>query len=458
MKQDTVGLKRADYLKIVLIGMCLATAPVTPSVAKPNSGVSAERAVPIPGQTQEITGTVTDASGTPVIGAMVLVDGTNKGAISGLDGSFTLKDVAPGEMLHISFVGYVAQRVAAAPQMTVTLETDNIALDEVVVIGYGGMNRRDVSSSVATIQSDELNVGVFTSPAQLLQGKVAGLAITQSSDPNATASVTLRGASTLRGGAAMEPYYVVDGIPGVSLAMIAPDNIESIDVLRDASATAIYGSKAANGVIIVTTKRGGKGERTSVSYNGYAALDRVAKRLDMLSADAYRKYVLDNGFSMEPAEDHGANTNWQREVQRTGVSMNHNVSLAGNTEKSSFAASVNYAKNQGVVRGTDQERFIGRTFVETKTLGDRLRLSMGVNASLTLQNDVPHLSDGRSVYDAMIYFLPYSNIRNADGTWWENPTRSQYYNPVSLIEENTELTKTKRVQGIGKASLRIVEG
>ncbi len=457
IKQDAISRKWANYLRIAALGMCLATASVTLVTAGPADGITPEATGQTPGQSKEITGRVTDASGAPVVGARVMVGDTNRGAISGVDGSFTLKDVAPGEILNISFIGYVELQAAATPGMTVVLEPDNITLDEVVVIGYGDMNRKDVTSSIATIRSEELNVGVFTSPAQLLQGKVSGLSISQSSDPNATPSVTLRGASTFREGAAMEPYYVIDGIPGVSLAMIAPDDIESMDVLRDASATAIYGSKAANGVIIVTTKRG-RSDRTSVNYSGYVAVDQVAKRLRMMTADEHRQYALDNGFSMEPAEDHKANTDWQRETQRTGLSMNHNVSLAGSTEKTSFNASVNYTKNQGVILGTDMERFIGRSFVETKTLNDRLTLSMNVNASLTLQNDVPHTIDGRSVYDAMLYFLPYSNIRNEDGSWWEHPSRSQYYNPVSLIRENTDFTKTKRLQGVGKASLRIMEG
>lgn len=161
--------------------------------------------------------------------------------------------------------------------MNVTLLEDTETLDEVVVIGYGSMQRKDVTSSIATVKADKLNVGTYTDPAQLLQGKVPGLTITQSSDPNGgTSSITLRGASSLRSGEAMEPYYVVDGVPGVSLALVAPEDIESIDVLRDATATAIYGSKAANGVIIVTTKKGKAGKAT-VNYNAYVAIDNVMK-------------------------------------------------------------------------------------------------------------------------------------------------------------------------------------
>lgn len=402
-----------------------------------------------------ISGTVKDEAGMEIIGASVVVDGTTNGAITDVDGKFSLKDVTPGAVINISYVGYQSLKVKAQSSMAILLKEDSKLLSEVVVIGYGHMTRKDVTSSITTIKSDELNVGVYSSPAQLLQGKVPGLTITQSSDPNASPSVTLRGASTLRTGAAMEPYYVVDGVPGISLAMIAPDDIESIDVLRDASATAIYGSKAANGVIIVTTKKG-KGDRSSVSYSGYVAFDKVAKNLEMMNGDEYKAFVTDNGFSMEPSEDHGCNTDWQKEVQRTGISMNHNVSINGGSEKTNYSASINYANNQGVVKGTDMKRYIGRAFVETKALRDKLKLSFNVNASVTEQNDVPHMTDGKSVYDAMNYFLPYSPVKKEDGTWFENSTRSQYYNPVSLIEENTDFSKSKRLQTIAKASLQIL--
>lgn len=318
------------------------------------------------------------------------------------------------------------------------------------------MRRKDVTSSITTVRSEDLNVGVYQSPAQLLQGKVPGLQITTSSNPNASASVTLRGASTLREGAAMEPYYVIDGVPGMDISLIAPDDIESIDVLRDASATAIYGSKAANGVILVTTKKGKAGQ-TSVNYSGYVAFDQVSKNLDMMSADAYRDFVLGNGLSVDPTDDLGYDTDWQKEVQRTAVSHNHNVSISGGAGKTTYNASINYFNNQGVIKGDDLERFMGRAYVGTTALNDRLDLSFNVNASITEQNQVPDYTDGASVYDAMNYYLPYSPVRNEDGSWFEHSSRTQYYNPVALIEENTNYTKSQRIQATAKAGLEIVK-
>ncbi|HLS94722.1 MAG TPA: SusC/RagA family TonB-linked outer membrane protein [Sphingobacterium sp.] len=339
--------------------------------------------------------------------------------------------------------------------LSVKLQPITTALEE-VVIGYGRMARKDVTSSITTVKAEDMNVGVFTSPAQMLQGKVPGLTIsTNNSNPNATPSVSLRGASTLRSGEAMEPYYVIDGVPGASLSLVAPDDIESIDVLRDASATAIYGSKAANGVIIVTTKKG-KSEQTNISYNGYVAIDNVAKRYEMMNGEQYRKFVADNGFSMEPTDDLGADTDWQREVERTGISNNHNISLLGGAGKTQYAASLNTLKNNGVINGTDMGRQIGRGFLQTKALEDRLTASFNVTTSITKQNDVLALGDGLSVYDAMYYYLPVSPVRTEDDRWFEKPDRSQYVNPVALIAENTNFSKTKVIQAHAKVGYEIL--
>ncbi len=352
--------------------------------------------------------------------------------------------------------GYVIE--ARKPlSLSVRLQQGSVKLDE-VVIGYGRVSRKDVTSSISTIRGDEANVGVFTSPAQMLQGKVAGLTIsTNNSNPNATPSISLRGASTLRSGEAMEPYYVIDGVPGASLTLVAPDDIASIDVLRDASATAIYGSKAANGVIIVTTKRGKAGQ-TSISYNGYLAIDRVAKHYKMMNAAQYRSYVNDNGFSMEPTDDLGANTDWERAVERTGISNNHNIAILGGADKTQYSISLNTIKNNGVIKGTDMGRQIARAFVQTKALNDRLTASFNINASITKQNDVLALDQGLSVYDAMYYYLPVSPIKNTDGSWFEKSDRSQYANPVSLIEENTNFSKTKVIQAHAKLGYEILPG
>ena len=221
----------------------------------------------------EVTGVITDAQGEPLIGVTVMEAGTQNGAVTDIDGRYRL-NVKPGAKLNVSYIGYEPMTISAG--QSVTLKEDNATLNEVVVVGYGTMRRKDVTSSITTVKAEDLNKGVFTDPASMLQGKVAGLIVTSTGDPNGAPSITLRGASSLRSGA-MSPYYVIDGIPGVDISMVAPDDIESIDVLRDATATAIYGSKAANGVIIITTKSGSKAERTNVTYNGYVAFDMISK-------------------------------------------------------------------------------------------------------------------------------------------------------------------------------------
>lgn len=404
-----------------------------------------------------MSGKVIDEKGEPVMGAIVSVRGGNSRAITDQDGHFTLKNVRDGAMAEVTYLGFKPKTVTISDGQTITLGEDNMLLNEVVVVGYGHMQRKDVTSSITTIKSKDLNVGVYQSPAQLLQGKVPGLAITTSSNPNATPDVILRGASTLRTGAAMQPYYVIDGVPGLDISLVSPDDIETIDVLRDASATAIYGSKAANGVILITTKHGVAGQ-TKVSYSAYVAFDRVAKNLKMMSSDTYRDIVQRNGLSIDPTDDLGQNTDWQSEVQRTGVSHNHNVAISGGHGKTSYNASLNYFNNQGVIKGDDLTRYTGRALVSTSALNDRLDLTFNIGASMTEQNQVPDYADGASVYDAMNYYLPFSPVRNSDGTWFEHASRTQFYNPVALIEENTNFTKTKRLQASAKAKLLILPG
>jgi iron complex outermembrane receptor protein len=400
----------------------------------------------------KVSGTVLDATGEPLIGVSVLETGTNNGVVTDFNGDFTLT-VKQGAKLTISYVGYTTQTVAAANGMKVTLEEDNKVLNEVVVVGYGTMRRKDVTSSITTVKSEDLNKGVFADPASMLQGKVAGLVVTTNGDPNGGPSITLRGASSLREGAAMQPYYVIDGIPGVDISMVAPDDIESIDVLRDASATAIYGSKAANGVIIITTKNGDQG-RTNVSYNGYVAFDKIAKTLDMASAQDIRNYVSKNGLQYE--YDKGGNTDWQDEVLRTGISHNHNVAINGGNNKTKYMGSVNFMNRQGVIDGSNMKRLNFRSLLSTKVLKDKLELSVGFNSMYGKHVGVKMDNEGQSVLDAMNYFHPTNPVTDADGNWTVG-SGSKNYNPRSLIAEDTSETIWKRNQLITKATLHIVK-
>lgn len=406
-----------------------------------------------------VTGVVTDKTGEPLIGVNVLEKGTTNGTVTDIDGKFTV-DMPQGKTLVFSFIGFVTQEIkVTANVVNVVLNEDTKTLDEVVVIGYGSMTRKDVTSSITTVKAEDLNVGVYTSPAQLLQGKVPGLTIANTSDPNGSPSISLRGASSLRSGEAMEPYYVIDGVPGVSLSLVAPEDIESIDVLRDASATAIYGSKAANGVIIVTTKKGNKNGKTNVSYSGYVAWDKTMKTLDMMTADEVLAYADANDLDLSGYYDvnNQANTDWQSEVLRTGFSHNHNISINGGNEKTSYNASLNFLERQGTVRGTGMDRLTARSFLQTKAFDDRLDISISLNGSITNNETGPTANEGGSVLDAMNYYLPLNPVKNEDGTWYGRTT-SQYYNPASLINEDRYETTQKLLQGVAKATLHICDG
>ncbi len=410
-------------------------------------------------QDLNLSGVVTDNEGEAIPGVSVLIKGTSQGTITDIDGRYTINISDNAKVLVFSFIGFETQEVAIVSSTTtynVQLIPNIIGLEEVVAIGYGKMTRKDVTSSITTVQAKDMNVGVFSDPSQMLQGKVAGLTITQTSDPNGSSSITLRGASTLRSGEAQEPYYVIDGVPGMSLSLIAPEDIESIDVLRDASATAIYGSKAANGVIIVTTKKGNNDGKANVNYSTYVAFDNVLKNLDMMSATELRAYASANGVTLP--NDDGGDTDWQKEVQRTGVSHNHNLSINGGNEKTSYNASINYLNNQGVVKNTEKDRIVARSFLQTTTLEDHLTLSFGLNGSITNNQNVPMGDQGTSVLDAMNYYSPLSPIRNEDGTWFQSSGISQNYNPMSMIYEDRYNTESKRLQGITKASLELIDG
>ena len=359
-------------------------------------------------------------------------------------------------ILTLLATGMSANTFAANDSNPDVVETrrDTLKLSEVVVVGYGKMRRKDVTSSITTIQSSDLNQGVYTSPAQLLQGKVPGLTVCNSGDPNADPSITLRGASTLRTGAAMEPYYIVDGVPGVDLSLVATDDIESIDILRDATATAIYGSKAANGVIIVTTKHGHAGT-AHVTYNGYMAVESVAKNLDLASAADLRAYAQKNGFEL--TNDMGANVDWQKEVERTGISHNHNLAVSGGNARSGYNVSLNYLNHEGVIRSSEMERFGARALAHSKVLKDHLQLSLGVNASQTTKKGIEAQEHGVSVTDAMVYYSPCQPVRNNDGSWSESTSTTQYYNPMSMISEDTRQTIYRRMQITGKADLNLLK-
>lgn len=378
---------------------------------------------------QKVTGKVKDSSGEPVIGASVVVKGNNTmGTITDFDGNFML-DVPAKSVLVISYIGYVTQEIPTAGKnsLEIVLKEDTKTLDEVVVIGYGTQRKGDVTSSVASVKADNFVKGAVKDVGQLIQGKVAGLAITNpNGDPTGSTQIRLRGTNTI-GGANTAPLVLIDGIPG-ELGTVAPEDVESVDVLKDGSAAAIYGTRGTNGVILITTKQAKGVDINQVEYNGYVSTSLIAKKLDMLNADEFR--------TLYPDQDHGADTDWIDEISRTPVSHVHNLSLMGGNSKTNYIANLNYASRQGIMKKSDFESFQGRIEVTHRMFDDKLKLKFGLFGK---KNQMESTTNGGSfrgwVYGQATRRNPTDPVRNEDGTWNENVSKFEYENPLALLYE-----------------------
>lgn len=422
---------------------------------------------PLFAQELPVKGLVQDVTGQPLPGVSIKAEHQESGksfhARSNSDGLFSFSTISPGGPYRFifSFIGFQTDTlsnytVRAGQQIALNIKLKDQPTDlQEVVIGYGKSKRNEVTGSVTSIKPEDFNRGVISSPGQLLQGKVAGLNITRSGNPSDKPAVILRGPSSFREGA-QEPFYVIDGVPGASIDLVAPDDIVSIEVLKDASSTAIYGSRAANGVIMINTKNTVKGA-PRLSYNAYAATETISNSIDMASGDQLRTYLSDNGKKLDAISDDGSNTNWLKEVTRTGVSHSHNLNLSGGGENSSYGGSVNYLDNQGIIKTSGMERFIVRANMEQRLLSDRLKLNLNVTNSNTTNDRI-----ASQVYNNMFTYLPTVGIRKADGTYYEDPSRTTgtggYYNPVALLYNNTMQGKTNLYLVNGSAKVNIING
>ena len=397
------------------------------------------------------TGKVVDRNQDPLIGANVKVVGTQGGTITGIDGDFNLS-CPQGSTLEISYIGYITQKVAAGRNLTVTMQEDAVTLAETVIVGvgYGTMRKGDLTGSIASVSAKDMKQGVITSAEQLLQGKVAGLSVVQSSGaPEAGASIRLRGGTSLS--ASNGPLIVVDGIAGVDMNSVQPSEIVSIDVLKDASAAAIYGSRGANGVIIVTTNRAATDvEQKSIQYNGYVAIGQTAKHMDVLSADQWRGYVRDNNIGS--ALDYGYDTDWQDELERTAVSQSHNVSISNSRKSSGYRASITYQDNQGVIKRNDMSRLAGSITGYQTGWDGRLRIDAGINANFDKWNPI----DTR-IFERMANMNPTFPVHNPDGSFAQiGGTNTE--NPAELNTNRTDDQKRHRFLGYGKVELDLLKG
>ncbi len=421
-------------------------------------------------QTGRVSGVVMDrTTGETLPGAHVVVEGTTIGVSTTIDGTFLLDNVPTGEVqVTASFIGYIAQtsmvRVIAGQTTAINfqLASEAVSLEELLIIGYGVQRRSDRTGAVANITAEDMNRGVLADPIQGLQSKVAGVLITkQGGDPNAGFNVRIRGASSLATDAS--PLFVIDGVPGADPTTIAPGDIESFNVLKDASAAAIYGARGANGVIIITTRRGVGKVEPVVEFSSFYAIENVANRLDLLSADQFREFLVENPRFQTGFIDGGASTDWQDEVYRTGSSQNYHFSFSGGDVNTNYRASVAHSQLTGVIRGSERVRTIGRINLDQKALDNRLTISSGLSGTFE-HNDF--INYGGWGADQVLFQTfqrnPTDPVKSENspyfGGYHEIERVFQYFNPLALIEQIYNERDAKRYFGFVRADLEIFEG
>lgn len=390
-----------------------------------------------------VTGVVTDIKGSPMIGVTVVLKGTTNGTITDSDGRFLLKTDKKDGVLIFSFIGMKTREVAMAGQTSfnIALEEEAIGLEEVIAIGYGTMKAGDVTSSVGSVRPENFNKGAVKDLGQLVAGKVAGLIISNpSGDPTSTTQIKLRGINTI-GGANANPLILIDGIPG-SLTTVPPEDVESVEVLKDGSAAAIYGTRGTNGVILITTKQFKKtgGSVNKVDYSGYMSTASIARRPEMLSADEFRTMYPD-----EP--DNGANTDWLNEITRTPFTHVHNLTFQGGTASSNYIANANYNSSEGIMLKSANSTFKGRFQVNHNMFDDKLQFKMGI---IGMTNTHPSTASNGTfngyTYRMAVSRKPTDPVQNADGTWHENFSKFEYENPVARLEESEGNVKNSEIR------------
>jgi TonB-linked SusC/RagA family outer membrane protein len=418
-------------------------------------------AIPAMAQNKTVSGKVTDSKdGSVLIGASVVAKGSNTGAITDVNGVFRLSVPSSATTLMVSYIGYVTKQVTITSEtMNITLDPANSSLNEVLVTGYGTQRKRDQTGSVVKVNSDDFVQGVTTDPLQQLQGKAAGVTIsTNSGDPNQPEVVRIHGTASLGGG--NDPLYVVDGVAGVDIRTVNPNDIDSFDILKDASAAAIYGSRASGGVILVTTKRGHAG-KMQVSYNTFIASESAEHLIQFADAAQYLAAYQEanNGASMPTGttttSNQGANTNWFKALLRTGFTQSHNLAVSGGTEESHYRASLTYRDQDGIAINSNNQDFNGRFNFDQKTLNDKLTITMGLavdhtNAAYT---DSAVWEDAASVPSVISEYQPggapgqYQYINNTD----EN-------NPVPFLAQIINTGTTDKIMGNLRLDYLVVPG
>ena len=405
-----------------------------------------------------IKGTVKDqATNEALIGSTVTLKGTTKGVITDVNGAYSIAVPDENAVLVFAFIGYEPQEIAVGnkSEINVNLTSSTSQLNEVVVIGYGNTRSKDVTGSVKSIKSESFNKGIINSPEQLLQGKVAGVNISSSSgEPGAALNINVRGPGGVRTGST--PLFVIDGfaldnssVGGATnpLTFLNPEDIETIDVLKDASATAIYGSRGANGVILITTKKGKKGT-SNLNYSGSIGISKMARPIDVFTADEFRTEMKKFGASYI---DDGGNTDWQKEISQTAYTKNHNLALSGGNEKLKYFGSFGVQQQEGILKNSNLDRYSGRVNLSQNFWENRLTVDVNLSASST-KNERPSFQGLLgSALSANPTYVPYGTDGNlkkyADGT-----------NPMLTLKLDNDYTTTNRVLGNISPAFTITKG
>lgn len=429
---------------VVLSAGCLPMATYAESVGAP--------AVETVLQQKAISGKVVDSKGESIIGANIMEKGTSNGTITDFDGNFSL-NVSAKSVLQISYIGYKTQEIPVSQLKAgavITLKEDTEVMDEVVVIGYGTQRKGDVTSAIASVKAEDFTVGKVGDAADLIKGKVAGLSIAKGSgDPNATSAIRLRGVISVNG--STTPLILIDGVEG-DLSTVAPENIEAIDVLKDASAAAIYGTRGANGVILITTKTGKREAHTTASYSGYVSASQFGKKLDFMTAEDVR--AGKTNFT-----DKGYDTDWLDAISRTGFTHNHNFNISGGTKQTTYSADFTYRKEDGVIMNTYAEDIRMRFDVSHWMLNDMLKVNLNM-VKKWHKNSATNATatDQSNIYRQAIARNPTAPIYNEDGSYNEDFGVNYYYNPVGMLEERLGNYTYEETRAAGNITFEPIKG